>query len=43
MMRSGQDTNILHSRQLLMKRRRDVVWMYPWFAALFLHRGYIGG
>ena len=43
MMRSGQDTNILHSRQLLKKQQQDVMWMYPWFTALFLHHGYVGG
>ena len=43
MMRSGQDTNILHSRQLLIKQQRDAVCMYPWFTALFLHHGYVGG
>lgn len=42
MMRSGQDTNILHSRRLLIKRQRDAVWMYPWFTVLFSRHGYVG-
>lgn len=43
MMRSGQDTNILHSRQLPVRQQRKAICMYPCFIALFLQHGYVGG
>lgn len=41
-MRSGQDTNILHSRQLLIRQQRKVMCMYPCFIALFWNMGTSG-